>query len=62
MNTISPGLVDTSGYSDPDGTVARWTAASGMSLADFRRQLVKGQNVTTGRMAEPIDGGTLKTV
>ncbi|MFJ8110817.1 SDR family oxidoreductase [Streptomyces sp. NPDC096132] len=52
VNTISPGLVNTSVYSDPGGAVAQWAAASGMSLADFRRQMVKGQNVTTGRMTE----------
>ncbi|GGN88803.1 3-oxoacyl-ACP reductase [Streptomyces albiflavescens] len=52
VNTISPGLVNTSVYSDPNGAVAQWAAASGMSLADFRQQMVKGQNVTTGRMTE----------
>ncbi|WP_416984660.1 SDR family oxidoreductase [Streptomyces sp. T028] len=52
VNTISPGLVNTSVYSDPGGAVAQWAAASGMSLADFRQQMVKGQNVTTGRMTE----------
>ncbi|MFI6377067.1 SDR family oxidoreductase [Streptomyces sp. NPDC050546] len=52
VNTISPGLVDTSVYQDPNGTVAQWAAASGMGLAELRRQMVMGQNVTTGRMSE----------
>ena len=52
VNTISPGLVRTSVYQDPNGAVSQWAAASGMTLDEFTRQMVKGQNVTTGRMAE----------
>ncbi|MFE0254695.1 oxidoreductase [Streptomyces sp. NPDC059010] len=59
LNTISPGLVNTSVYSDPDGQVAQWAAASGMTLAEFRQQMVKGQNVATGRMAEPEEVAAL---
>ncbi|MCZ0997492.1 oxidoreductase [Streptomyces mirabilis] len=59
VNTISPGLVDTSVYQDPNGQVAQWAAASGMSLAEFRQQMVKGQNVTTSRMTEPEEVAAL---
>ncbi|QUQ64626.1 oxidoreductase [Kutzneria sp. CA-103260] len=52
VNTISPGLVRTSVYEDPDGPVAQMAAASGMGLAEFVQQLAKGQNITTGRMTE----------
>ncbi|MGW3726627.1 oxidoreductase [Streptomyces sp. NPDC000851] len=59
VNTISPGLVNTSVYQDPGGQVAQWAAASGMSLAEFRQQMVKGQNVATGRMTEPEEVAAL---
>ncbi|MGW0708140.1 oxidoreductase [Streptomyces sp. NPDC002643] len=52
VNTVSPGLVRTSVYQDPDGQVAQWATAAGMSLAEFVQQMAKSQNVTTGRMAE----------
>jgi NAD(P)-dependent dehydrogenase (short-subunit alcohol dehydrogenase family) len=52
VNTISPGLVRTSVYQDPDGQVGQWAAASGQSLSEFVGQMAKAQNVTTGRMAE----------
>ncbi|MBP2327095.1 putative oxidoreductase [Kibdelosporangium banguiense] len=59
VNTVSPGLVNTSVYQDPNGTVGQWAAASGMSLADFRHHMVKEQNVTTGRMTEPEEVAAL---
>lgn len=59
VNTISPGLVHTSVYEDPNGSVGQWAAAAGMSLAEFHQQMVKGQNVTTGRMTEPEEVAAL---
>ncbi|MEU6351770.1 oxidoreductase [Streptomyces sp. NPDC047072] len=59
VNTISPGLVRTSVYQDPDGQVARWAAASGTTLAEFVQQMVTSQNVTTGRMTEPEEVAAL---
>jgi putative oxidoreductase len=53
VNTISPGLVNTSVYQDPNGQVAQWAAASGTSLDDFVQQMVTDQNVATGGMTEP---------
>jgi putative oxidoreductase len=59
VNTISPGLVRTSVYQDPNGPVSQWAAASGMSLDEFVQQMVKGQNVATGRMTEPEEVAAL---
>src|SRR5215475_11391287 len=52
VNTVSPGLVRTTVYEDPNGPVAQLAAAAGVSLTDFVRQIAKAQNVTTGRMSE----------
>jgi NAD(P)-dependent dehydrogenase (short-subunit alcohol dehydrogenase family) len=52
VNTVSPGLVRTSVYQDPDGQIGVWAAAAGQSLPEFVQQMVKAQNVATGRMAE----------
>jgi len=52
VNTVSPGLVRTTVYEDPDGPVAGMAAAAGVSLAEFVQQLAKAQNITTGRMSE----------
>ena len=59
VNTISPGLVRTSVYTDPNGQVAQWAAASGQSLDEFTQQMAKTQNVTTGRMTEPEEVAAL---
>ncbi|WP_416973100.1 oxidoreductase [Streptomyces sp. 4F14] len=52
VNTVSPGLVRTTVYTDPDGPIAALAAASGQSVDDFVQQLARAQNVTTGRMSE----------
>jgi putative oxidoreductase len=61
VNTISPGLVRTSVYQDPNGQVSRWAAAlaSWLALDAFTQQMVKAQNTTTGRMAEPEEVSVL---
>lgn len=59
VNTISPGMVNTSALQDPNGQVAHWAAASDMTLAEFIQQMVKGQNVTTGRITEPEEVAAL---
>ena len=61
VNTTSPGPVRTSAYQDPNGAVAQWAAASGMTLEEFTQQMVKGQNVTTGRMTEADEVAALVT-
>ncbi|CAL9676654.1 SDR family oxidoreductase [Streptomyces sp. enrichment culture] len=59
VNTISPGMVNTTAFQDPDGQAAQWAAASGMTLAEFTQQLVKDENVTTGRITEPEEVAAL---
>jgi NAD(P)-dependent dehydrogenase (short-subunit alcohol dehydrogenase family) len=59
VNTISPGLVRTSVYEDPNGPVSTMAGAAGMSLAEFVQQIVTAQNVTTGRMTEPEEVAAL---
>lgn len=53
VNTISPGLVRTSIYENPDGPVAKAAAAAGQSMPEFIDQLTNGSQITTGRMTEP---------
>ncbi|MFJ4163948.1 oxidoreductase [Microbacterium sp. NPDC089698] len=53
VNTVSPGLVRTSVYEDPNGPVAQMAAAAGVPLADFVTQIARSQSITTGRMSEP---------
>ncbi|QOV33131.1 SDR family oxidoreductase [Streptomyces ferrugineus] len=52
VNTVSPGLVRTPVYEDPDGPVGKLAAAAGMSLAEMVQQIARAQNITTGRMSE----------
>jgi putative oxidoreductase len=52
VNTVSPGMVRTTVYQDPDGPLSKFAAASGMSLAAFVQQILAAQRVTTGRMTE----------
>jgi NAD(P)-dependent dehydrogenase (short-subunit alcohol dehydrogenase family) len=52
VNTISPGLVRTTVYEDPNGPVVKMAAAAGQSLGEFVQQIAKAQNITTGRMSE----------
>ncbi|MET8983033.1 SDR family oxidoreductase [Streptomyces sp. NPDC004539] len=59
VNTVSPGLVRTPVYSDPEGQVGRWAAASGVTLDEFTRGMVAAQKVATGRMAEPEEVAAL---
>ncbi|MFF8772190.1 SDR family oxidoreductase [Kitasatospora sp. NPDC015120] len=59
VNTVSPGMVNTTAFQDPDGQAARWAAASGLTLAEFTQQLVRDQNVTTGRITEPEEVAAL---
>ena len=53
VNTVSPGMVNTTVYRDPNGPLGQFAAASGMALEDFVAQILQAQRVTTGRMTEP---------
>ncbi|MBP2328087.1 putative oxidoreductase [Kibdelosporangium banguiense] len=61
VNTVSPGLVRTTVYEDPNGPVAQLAAAAGQNLADFVQQIAKAQNITTGRMSEADEVAALIT-
>lgn len=61
VNTISPGLVRTTVYSDPNGPVASMAAAAGQTLGDFVQQIAASQNITTGRMSEAAEVAALIT-
>ena len=59
VNTVSPGMVRTTVYQDPDGPLGKFAAASGVSLADFVHQILEAQHVTTGRMTEAAEVAAL---
>jgi putative oxidoreductase len=59
VNTVSPGMVRTPVYTDPDGPLGRMAAAAGMSQADLVHQIIAAQNITTGRMTEPEEVAAL---
>ncbi|MFF0700126.1 oxidoreductase [Streptomyces tendae] len=61
VNTVSPGMVRTSVYEDPNGAFAKMAAQMGTTPADLAKQLVQAQNVTTGRMSEPEEVAALIT-
>jgi NAD(P)-dependent dehydrogenase (short-subunit alcohol dehydrogenase family) len=52
VNTVSPGMVRTTVYQDPDGPLAKMAAGAGISLGEFVDQLVEAKQITTGRMTE----------
>jgi putative oxidoreductase len=59
VNTVSPGMVNTTVYRDPNGPLGKFAAASGMTLEDFVGQILQAQRVTTGRMTEPEEVAAL---
>ena len=59
VNTVSPGMVNTTVYQDPDGPLGQFATASGMALEDFVAQILQAQRVTTGRMTEPEEVAAL---
>jgi len=61
VNTISPGLVRTTVYEDPNGPVATMAKAAGQTLGDFVHHIAASQNITTGRMSEAAEVAALVT-
>jgi putative oxidoreductase len=59
VNTISPGMVRTTVYTDPDGPLAKMATAASMSQDELVQQIVAAQNITTGRMTEPEEVAAL---
>lgn len=61
VNTVSPGLVRSSIWQNPDGPAGQAAAAAGLTLEHLVQQLVKAQNITTGRATEPEEVAALIT-
>ncbi|MCX4524586.1 MULTISPECIES: oxidoreductase [unclassified Streptomyces] len=53
VNTVSPGVVRTSLWEDPDGYGGKVAAAAGVEHAAFLRQIPQAFGITTGRVTEP---------
>ncbi|QFG23190.1 oxidoreductase [Actinomadura sp. WMMB 499] len=53
VNTVSPGVVRTAVWEDPDGFGAKTAAAVGVEHADLLRGLPAAAGITTGRITEP---------
>ncbi|GKQ34546.1 hypothetical protein ALMP_10950 [Streptomyces sp. A012304] len=59
MNTVSPGVVRTSIWEDPDGFGGKVAAAAGAEHAAFLRQIPQAFGITTGRLTEPREVASL---
>ncbi|MFK0286576.1 SDR family NAD(P)-dependent oxidoreductase [Streptomyces sp. NPDC090499] len=59
VNTVSPGLVHTAAYEDPEGPAVAMAAALGLTPAEFVQKLVDDLHVTSGRMSRPEEIATL---
>jgi NAD(P)-dependent dehydrogenase (short-subunit alcohol dehydrogenase family) len=59
VNTVSPGVVRTAIWEDPDGFGAKVAAASGIEHATFLQQIPAAFGITTGRITEPQEVAAL---
>jgi NAD(P)-dependent dehydrogenase (short-subunit alcohol dehydrogenase family) len=59
VNTVSPGVVRTSIWEDPDGFGARVAAAVGAGHQEFLRGMPAALGITTGRITEPDEVAAL---
>ncbi|MGW0814214.1 oxidoreductase [Streptomyces viridiviolaceus] len=59
VNTVSPGVVRTSIWEDPDGFGGKVAASAGAAHADFLRQIPQAFGITTGRITEPQEVASL---
>ncbi|MGH3240844.1 MAG: oxidoreductase [Spirillospora sp.] len=59
VNTVSPGVVRTGIWEDPDGFGATVAAAAGVEHGEFLRQIPAAFNITTGRVTEPEEVAAL---
>ncbi|RKN43206.1 oxidoreductase [Streptomyces hoynatensis] len=59
VNTVSPGVVRTSIWEDPEGFGAQVAAAAGVEHAAFLRQIPDAFGITTGRITEPDEVAAL---
>ncbi|GAA2680735.1 SDR family oxidoreductase [Streptomyces aculeolatus] len=52
VNTVSPGVVRTPVWADPEGAIGKMLAEAGMDHAEFLEQVPAKFGITTGRLAE----------
>ncbi|MEV5748950.1 oxidoreductase [Actinoallomurus sp. NPDC052308] len=61
VNTVSPGVVRTAIWEDPDGFGGKVAAAAGAEHAAFLQQIPATFGITTGRITEPGEVAALIT-
>ena len=61
VNTVSPGVVGTSLWRDPEGFGGRVAAANGLSHQDFLAAIPAQAGIASGRMTEPEEVAALLT-
>jgi NAD(P)-dependent dehydrogenase (short-subunit alcohol dehydrogenase family) len=61
VNTVSPGIVRTAAWEDPDGFGGKVAARYGSDLEDFLQSIPRKYGITTGRMTEPKEVASLIT-
>ncbi|MEV5709038.1 oxidoreductase [Actinoallomurus sp. NPDC052274] len=59
VNTVSPGVVRTAIWEDPDGFGGKVAAAVGAEHAAFLQQIPEAFGITTGRITEPREVAAL---
>ncbi|TCJ38075.1 oxidoreductase [Parafrankia sp. BMG5.11] len=59
VNTVSPGVVRTSVWEDPDGFGGKIAASAGVEHAAFLEQIPQAFSITTGRITEPREVASL---
>ncbi|MFE5335090.1 oxidoreductase [Isoptericola sp. NPDC056573] len=59
VNTVSPGVVRTAIWEDPEGFGGTVAAASGVDHATFLQAIPEAFGITTGRMTEPHEVAAL---
>ncbi|GAA0444674.1 oxidoreductase [Streptomyces sp. NPDC046215] len=59
VNTVSPGVVRTSVWEDPDGFGGKVAAGAGAEHTAFLQQIPEAFNITTGRITEPEEVAAL---
>lgn len=59
VNTVSPGVVRTAIWEDPDGFGGRVAAAAGAGHAEFLEALPQSFGITSGRITEPQEVAAL---
>ncbi|QFQ95654.1 SDR family oxidoreductase [Streptomyces phaeolivaceus] len=59
VNTVSPGVVRTSVWEDPDGFGGKIAALAGAEHAAFLEQIPQAFSITTGRISEPHEVASL---